>query len=118
MVKYKDEEYLDWIRQQPCCICSYKSKVAAQYALYDDASWKTATYLRKESGRLYGLNAAHHVGDGLSSPRDNDYLTVPLCDFYCDPYGCRCHEKVHRSIKDYRGMLTKIACSLRRLYES
>jgi len=54
-------------------------------------------------GRFEGANAAHHVGEGLASPRSRDDLAIPLCDRTCSPYTTRnCHHtKAHGSRKAY-----------------
>lgn len=90
----KDEDYLDYIREQPCCICGHKS--------YGD----------KPTGKPHH-SAAHHVNG-----RWNDYDTVPLCDFKTSSYGnnnCH-HDTVHKKMKHYRPILTKVSHEYRLRY--
>jgi len=90
----KDEEYLDWLRTQPCCICGFVCKGT------------------KPTGKPYH-NAVHHVNG-----RWNDYETVPLCDFTTStPGNNNCHhDKIHKKMKYYRPILTEKATEYREIY--
>ena len=94
-----DEDYLEWIRKLPCCICGYIP------------SGETP------SGKPRS-NAAHHVHG-----RSNDHMVVPLCDWWKDMgatkrlgYCCH-HGRVHRNMKTYKDKLVRMAKEYRRVYE-
>lgn len=79
---YKNEDYLNWVRMQPCIICGHQP-----------------TGIRPD-GRGY-LNAVHHV-----IGRNRDDMVVPACDAFCDPYGQNCHKDViHKDMRYWRPIL-------------
>ena len=92
-MKIKDPDYLNWIRKQPCHECGYKPTGYWRYILDKSSTWAD----KYKQGRYAGSNAAHHTGDGVSSPRSRDDLTIPMCDLATDigAYNNCHHVKAH-----------------------
>jgi len=115
MTKIRDEDYILWIKQQPCAKCGWKPEGYARFTLNKDSEWSD----KFSEGRYYGSVAAHHAGDGIHSRKFSDLTTIPLCDSSCDPAAPNCHhECIHRHPKEYNEWSREKAVEYRRLYAS
>jgi len=114
MTKIKDEDYITWIKQQPCALCGWKPPAPYKWVLSRTSTWQD----KYKEGRYYGTVAAHHAGDGFHSRKYSDLTTIPLCDLSCDSRANNCHHKeIHANPKKYNQWARDKAKEYRKTYE-
>jgi hypothetical protein len=102
----RDPKYLAWIREQPCCLCTYLDLKAQQFidAVREIAGTGADITTHVSAHRQATPTEAAHVGQRGLGQKCSDRETIPLCGVEHHRVGPRSAHKLGKLFAEAHGI--------------